>query len=66
MDPILFGYRILNLILLMLLTILGGGASLPIVYLKKQSYDTLLKLDKDPGKFVNEVVERALKEMNMK
>jgi len=33
---------------------------MPMVYLKKELYDELVKLGKDPAKFVNELVEKKL------
>ena len=35
---------------------------MPTIYLKKELYDAIVTKHQEPSKFVNEVVEKALKE----
>jgi len=36
---------------------------MPMVYMKKDLYDDLVRLGKNPAKFVNELIAKTLKEM---
>jgi len=37
-----------------------------VIYLRKESYLKLIRLGKDPGEFVNKVVEEAIKDLEQK
>ncbi|MDO9332920.1 MAG: hypothetical protein Q7T57_00135 [Dehalococcoidales bacterium] len=39
---------------------------MPTIYLKKELYDAIVTQHKEPSKFVNELVEKALKEEKTK